>query len=436
VVVVFLVAVLMFGGSGGYTVSADFQNASQLVNGNLVEVGGRQVGKVTAISLEPNGLARVKFTVDGDFSPLHEGTKAVIRSNSLSGIANRYISLQLGPTDADPIGSGGKIPAAETQSAVDLDQIFNTLDPQTRRGLQQLIRGSAQQLDGKGNLANESLKYLAPALSTTSQVTSELAADQVVFQKFVTDTSGLVSTIASRSNDLSDLVANANATTRAIGDENQSLSQGLAVLPSTLQNGTKTFADLSTTLDTLDVLVNESKPATKRLAPFLAQLRPLLRDADPTIRDLRNLIRTPGANNDLIELLTKQPKLTSLAKADFPNTIKALQKGQPVISYIRPYAPDFTGWIMRFAEVASPYDANGHYARVEPVFNAFQYTRNSNGSFLTAIPTSDRLNGLQTKKGSRCPGAATQPAPDGSNPFLDMGQLTPGCDPNSVLPGP
>ncbi len=436
-VVVFLVAVLMFGGSGGYTVSADFQNASQLVNGNLVEVGGRQVGKVTAISLEPNGLARVKFTVDGDFSPLHEGTKAVIRSNSLSGIANRYISLQLGPTDADPIRSGGKIAATETQSAVDLDQIFNTLDPKTRRGLQQLIRGSSQQLDGKGNLANESLKYLAPALSTTSQVTSELAADQVEFQKFVTDTSGLVSTIASRSNDLTDLVANANATTRAIGDENQSLSQGLAVLPSTLQNGTKTFADLSTTLDTLDVLVNESKPATKRLAPFLAQLRPLIRDADPTIRDLRNLIRTPGANNDLIELLTKQPKLTSLAKADFPNTIKALQKGQPVISYIRPYAPDFTGWIMRFAEVASPYDANGHYARVEPVFNAFQYTRNSNGSFLTAIPTSDRLNGLQTKKGARCPGAATQPAPDGSNPFLDLGQLTPGgCDPTAVLPGP
>ena len=208
------------------------------------------------------------------------------------------------------------------------------------------------------------------------------------------------------------------------------------MLPSTLQNGTKTFADLRTTLDTLDVLVNESKPATKRLAPFLAQLRPLIRDADPTIRDLRNLIRTPGANNDLIELLTKQPKLTSLAKADFPNTIKALQKGQPVISYIRPYAPDFTGWIMRFAEVASPYDANGHYARVEPVFNAFQYTRNSNGSFLTAIPTSDRLNGLQTKKGSRCPGAATQPAPDGSNPFLDLGQLTPGLRPDLGAPRP
>ena len=45
-VAVFLVALLMFGGGSGYTVSADFQNASQLVNGNLVEVGGRQVGKV------------------------------------------------------------------------------------------------------------------------------------------------------------------------------------------------------------------------------------------------------------------------------------------------------------------------------------------------------------------------------------------------------
>jgi phospholipid/cholesterol/gamma-HCH transport system substrate-binding protein len=436
-VVVFLVALLMFGGSGGYEVSADFQSASNLVKGNLVDVGGRQVGKVTDISLEPNGLARVKFTVDGDFSPLHEGTKATIRVNSLSGIANRYISLQLGPSDADPIHKGGTIPAGQTQSAVDLDQLFNTLDPKTRKGLQDVIRGSAAQLNGKGNQANESLKYLAPALSTTSQLTAELAGDQVEFQRFVTDTSGLVTTIAGRSNDLTDLVSNANATTRAIGDENTSLSQALAVLPATLQNGTKTFAGLRATLDDLDVLVNESKPATKRLAEFLSRLRPLIRDANPTIKNLSSLIRTPGANNDLIELLGKQPKLTSLARSDFPNTIKAFQKGQPVISYIRPYAPDFTGWIMRFAEVASPYDANGHYARVEPVFNAFKYTRNSSGSFLTAIPTSERLTGLETKKGARCPGAATQPAPDGSNPFLDLGQLTPGgCDPTAVLPGP
>jgi phospholipid/cholesterol/gamma-HCH transport system substrate-binding protein len=434
VAAVVLVALLMFGGGGSYQVTAEFESASQLVNGNLVEIGGRQVGKVTDISLAPNGLARVKFTVDGNFAPVHKGTQAVVRSNSLSGIANRYVSLTLGPTDEDPIPDGGTIGTSQTQSAVDLDQIFNTLDSRTRRGLQDIIRGSAANLQGKGKQANQSLRYLAPALSSTSQLTAELAGDQVEFQKFVTDTSGVVTTLASRSTDLSELVANANATTRAIGDENVSLSQALGVLPSTLQRGTKTFADLRVTLNDLDTLVNVSKPATKKLAPFFAQLRPLLREADPTIRDLRQLVRANGSNNDLIDLLGKQPRVSSLAKQDFPRTIKALQKAQPVVNYIRPYAPELTGWLTKFAESASPYDGNGHYARVEPMFNAFTFSKNSNGSYLTAIPNDQRLAGLQTRKSNRCPGGATQPSPDGSSPFLDLSQL--GCDPSSVPPGP
>jgi phospholipid/cholesterol/gamma-HCH transport system substrate-binding protein len=429
-----LVALLMFGGGNGYTITAEFQSSSQLVKGNLVEIGGRQVGKVEDISLAPNGLARVKFSVDGAFAPVHEGTQATIRVNSLSGIANRYIALALGPSEENPIPDGGTISATRTQSAVDLDALFNSLDTGTRHGLQQIIRGSAANLDGKGTQANQSLKYLAPALSTTSQLTAELAGDQAEFNRFVTDTSGVVTTLASRSTDLSELVANANSFTRAIGDENSSLSQALGVLPATLQNGTKTFHDLRGTLDDLDVLVNESKPATKKLAPFFAQLRPLLRDADPTIRDLRQLVRANGSNNDLIDLLTRQPKLTNLAKQDFPRAIQALRKGQPVVNYIRPYSPELTGWLTRYAESASPYDGNGHYARVQPVFNKFTFSKNSSGSFLTAIPDDQRLANLQKSKSNRCPGAATQPSPDGSSPFLDLSQL--GCDPSASPPGP
>jgi phospholipid/cholesterol/gamma-HCH transport system substrate-binding protein len=433
IVAVAVVAVLLFGGGGGYYVRLEFQNASQLVKGNLAEVGGTQVGKVEDISLAPNGLAVVKIGVGGDFAPLHQGTTATIRANSLSGIANRYVSLQPGPNSADKIAKGATIPADDTTTTVDLDQIFNTLDPATRHGLQQLIRGSATQLKGKGHLANSSLHYLAPALSTSSLVAQELARDQVEFQKFVTDTSGVVTTIASRRNDLSQLVGNANATMRAIGSENVSLAQALGILPATLRQANTTFVDLNSTLDDLDTLVNVSKPATKRLAPFLRQLRPLVRDATPTITDLRHLIRTKGPDNDLIELLTKQPRLASLAKADFPRTIKALQKGQPVVDYLRPFAPDFTGWLTKFAEGAANYDANGHYARIQPMFNAFSLTDNAAGSFLTAAPTSQRLAGLQTDKQQRCPGGATQPAPDGSNPYREP-QTT--CDPTTVPPGP
>jgi phospholipid/cholesterol/gamma-HCH transport system substrate-binding protein len=429
-----IVAVLLFGGGDKYEVTAQFQNASQLVKGNLVEVGGRGVGKVEDISLADNGLAVVKMSVNGDLAPLHEGTTATIRVNSLSGIANRYVALQPAPTGGTPeIKDGGEIQVDQTQSAVDLDQIFNTLDPKTRRGLQQLIRGSAQQLQGKGTLANQSLRYLAPALSTSSQVAQELTRDQVEFQRFVTDTAGAVTTIASRRDDLSQLIGNANATTGAIGSEQASFDQALAILPQTLRQANTTFINLNSTLDDLDTLVNASKPATKNLAPFFRALRPLIQDATPTITDLRLLILRSGPNNDLVNLLQKQPKLTSLAKSDFPRTIKALQKGQPVVEYFRPYAPDFTGWLTKFAEGASPYDANGHYARIQPVFGAFTLTDTPDGSFLTAQPGADRLNGFQTHKQEKCPGGATQPAPDGSNPYREP-QTT--CDPTTTPPGP
>jgi phospholipid/cholesterol/gamma-HCH transport system substrate-binding protein len=434
VATVVIVAALMFGGGNGYEVTAEFQNASQLVKGNLVEIGGQPVGKVKDISLEQNGLAAVKFSVSDDFAPLHDGSAATIRANSLSGIANRYVSLQPGPdTGADPIPSGGTIRADDTTSAVDLDQIFNTLDPATRRGLQQLIRGSATQLRGKGKLANASLHYLSPALSTSSRLTQELARDQVEFGRFVTDTAGAVTTIAQRRDDLSQLVGNANATTRAIGDENVSLNQALRVLPATLRQANSTFVDLGSTLDDLDALVSAAKPATRRLTPFLRQLRPLVRDANPTIRDLRLLIREPGANNDLIALLTKEPRLASLARADFPRTIRALQKGQPVVEYLRPYAPDFTGWLTKFAEGAANYDANGHFARIQPIFNAFTLTDTPSGAFLTAAPPSQRLSGFQTHRQQRCPGGATQPPPDGSAPYVEP-QTT--CDPTTTPPGP
>lgn len=432
IVAVAIVAVLLFGGGNGYYVRVQFQNASQLVNGNLVEVGGTQVGKVEDISLAQNGLAVVKISVNGDFAPLHKGTTATIRVNSLSGIANRYVSLQPGPNSADQIAKGATITTNETTSAVDLDQIFNTLNPATRRGLQQIIQGSATQLRGKGLQANQSLKYLSPTLSTSSLVAQELAGDQVQFQRFVRDTSGVVTTIASRSSDLSSLVGNANATTRAIGDENVSLAEALGILPQTLRQANTTFVNLNATLNDLDRLVNASKPATKQLAPFLKDLRPLVEQATPTIEDLQKLIVLPGPNNDLVDLLNKQPKLANLAKADFPRTIKALQKGQPVVDYLRPYAPDFTGWLTKFAEGAANFDANGHFARIMPMFNAFSNTDTPAGPVLTYNPT-QRLQGFQTHQQQRCPGGATQPAPDGSNPYREP-QTT--CDPSTVPPGP
>jgi phospholipid/cholesterol/gamma-HCH transport system substrate-binding protein len=431
VAAVAIVAILLFTGGSSYTVKVQFQNAGQLVKGNQVQVGGRPIGTVSKISLTETGLAEIEITID-ELSPLHEGTTAVIRSTSLSGIANRYVALSLGPQSAKKIDSGGFIRADRTTAPVDLDQLFNTLDAPTRKGLQNIIQGSAAQYGGKVEEANQSIRYFNPALSTSSALLRELVRDKVVFEKFVSDTADVVTDLADRRSDLTQLVGNANATAGAIASENAALARTLDLLPNTMREANTTFVNLRSTLDDLDVLVDESKPATKDLARFLRVLRPLVRDSRPTIRDLRLLVKRDGPGNDLTDLTLKTPRLANLTDTAFPRSIKALQKTQPVLEYARPYAPDFAGWLTKFGQSASTYDANGHYARIQPLFNAFQFNATPSGPVLTPN-TGSRLQGLETGQNQRCPGGAMQPPPDGSAPYLETPDFA--CDPEAA-PGP
>jgi phospholipid/cholesterol/gamma-HCH transport system substrate-binding protein len=436
VAVAVLVGFLMLAGSDKYTVKATFQTAGQLVKGNEVQVGGKPVGKITSIDLTDDGQAEVGMEIDSAFEPLHDGTRATVRVGSLSGIAGRYVALSPGPNDGEAIDDGGQIAADDTTTPVDLDQLFNTLDPKTRKGLQQIIQGGATQYGGAAQKANEAARYFNPALSTTSRLTSELVRDDAKLEGFIVDTASVVGAIAERRDDLTNLVSNANTTARAIGDENAALARALGLLPPTLRKANTTFVNLRAALGDLDTLVAESKPATKDLAPFFRALRPLVQDAEPTIADLRFLIRKRGPDNDLIELTRKQPRLNKLASIAFPRSIKALQKSQPVIEYIRPYSPEFAGWLTKFGQGAANYDAHGHFARIQPMFNPFSLTSAPLlGQVLTPAQEGTRLQGLETTQHFRCPGGATQPPPDGSAPWRDTdGDLE--CDPDTVPPGP
>jgi phospholipid/cholesterol/gamma-HCH transport system substrate-binding protein len=426
---------LLFRGGGGTEYTLLFENAGQLVPDNDVQVGGRRVGSVSSIELTDDNQAAVKVRVEEPFAPLREGTKATIRLTSLSGIANRYIALEPAPEDAEELPDGATLTTASTTPVVDLDQIFNTLDERTRGDLQDVVKGFAAQYAGKGAEAGEAAEYFNPLLSTSRRLVGEVTEDEDNLTRFIVDSSRLVTALAEKRDDLAALVGNTNATAQAIGAENVALGRALGLLPTTLRRANTTFVNLRATLDDLDVLVAESKPATRELAPFLRELRPLVADSRPTIRDLRTLVRRGGPDNDLTEATRKMPALQRVATPAFRDGREALQKAQPVLEFLRPYAPDVTGWLRDFGQGAANYDANGHYARIQPIFNAFNFDDNAAGGVLTPIPPSQRFDGLETNQLRRCPGGASQPAADGSAPWRDAsGTLD--CDPNQVPPGP
>jgi phospholipid/cholesterol/gamma-HCH transport system substrate-binding protein len=431
-----LLIVVLTGGGNTHTYSMEFQNAGQLVKDDDVQVGGRRIGSIRKIELTSDNQAKVEIEVQEPYAPLHEGTKGIIRATSLSGVANRYIALTPGPQSNRKLDDRATLTQDSTTTIVDLDQLFNTLDAPTRKNLQTVIQSFATQYRGKSAQAGRAAEYFNPALSTSRRLFDELTSNELVLTKFLVNSSRTVSALADKRNDISSSISNTNQTASAIAAESQSLSQALNVLPTTLKKANTTFVNLRSTLDDLDVLVDASKPATKNLAPFLRELRPLVRDARPTIAELRVLLHRNGADNDLVDATRKLPAFEKKARPALSASTAALKRAQPVLEFLRPYTPDFVGWLRDFGEGANTYDANGHYARIMPMTGAYAFTDNPTGGSLVEQPIQDRLNQLLRGQMERCPGAATQPAPDGSNPYKPADFPADGCKPEQVPPGP
>jgi phospholipid/cholesterol/gamma-HCH transport system substrate-binding protein len=439
VAAIVVVAILLFSkGGGGYTVDAYFINAGQLVKGDLVQAGGAPIGSVNDIALTDNGIAKIKLEIDGDFAPLRRGTKATVRQASLSGIANRYVDLTMPPGDKSntpTIPSGGAIEVSNTTTAVDLDQLFNTLDPRTRKSLQVFFKGSADQFRGKEQQQRIAYKYLNPALSTSSRLFNELDRDQPRLERFLVDSASLVTNLAQKRDDLAALIGNLNGTLRALGNQRAALASSISQLPGFMRQANTTFVDLRSALNDVDPLVNASKPVAPKLNRVLQQLRPFANDARPTVRDLSRIVFQPGPNNDLYNLEQTFPPVAQTAldtksrsinfgggakplgtvRGAFPEISQALTGSAPIMAFSRPYTPELMGWFDDFS-TSGVLDAAGSLSRAYTVFNALSFT----GNVPSVIPLNERLQnldrgGARIKQYKRCPGGAEVRALDGSN---------------------
>ena len=97
VAAVALLALAMFGGADGYRVNGGLRERRPARQRQPGARGRRGRRHDPDIELNDAAQAVVTMEIDDEFAPLHEGTQATIRATSLSGIANRYVSLQPGP---------------------------------------------------------------------------------------------------------------------------------------------------------------------------------------------------------------------------------------------------------------------------------------------------------------------------------------------------
>jgi len=440
-----LVALLLFGSGGDtYALKARFINAGQLVKGNLVELGGVQIGQVTDFKITDDGEAEVEFEVNDDYAPLPTGSRLLIRPGSLSSVANRFIEVHL-PSASESDAAAGKqemledgavIGSDRTTSVVEIDTFFSMFDKKTRESIQGFFRGGRRQYAGVGDDANRGLPYLKTNLSAASRLFRELTYDPPVLERFVQDSSRLVTALAEKEGELSPLVNHLNRTTRALGSEKEALAELVSRLPNFMRTANSTYVNLRAALDDVDPLVEASKPVARKLGPYLDELRPFANEAVPTVRDLARLTGSPGPGNDLLELNRTYPPLADIAvdteerqidfgtgpvdlgrkRGSFPEAAEAFRDSAPIVAQGRPYTPDFLAWFDDFSQTGA-YDALGSFSRSQTYFNMFTV---SDGGL---IPREDQgtafeeLANLHQYK--RCPGAAEAPAPDGSNVWSD-----------------
>ena len=254
--VVLIVAYLLFAGGGGTTYKLLFAEANQLVRGDQVQVGGVPVGSIKDIVLTKDYKALITIHVDSSLTPLHEGTTAQVRVPSLTSVANRYIALTPGPNNAPALPAGSTLPTTATHGIVDLDQLFDIFNPQTRRGAaggapglgrtvrrdKPRLRAVGQVLQPVAGLRRPHLRRARPATRRRSRASS--------WNRPRRSRRSATTAKASRASSKTP-----NKTFQAVGTQQAHLQRRrLHELPVTLRQGNKTFAALPPTLDALTQL--------------------------------------------------------------------------------------------------------------------------------------------------------------------------------------
>jgi phospholipid/cholesterol/gamma-HCH transport system substrate-binding protein len=291
-----------------FTVHMVVPSANSLSPNDLVRVAGVNVGKVSSISsVAGKQAAEVTMTISSNGLPLHSNATFTIRPRTfLEG--NFFVDVSPGSPSAPTVSSGHTFPIQQVNEPVQLDQILDTLQANTRSNLQTLLQEYGYAVKTAGPSFDQSINYWLPAYEYSAIVEHDLLGLQPHDLSDAIYEQGTVSgAFDAHPQNLESLITNFNTTAAAFARENVSLQDAVADLPKTLSAATPAFNALNTAFPPLRELartlipgVQSSGPAIDASLPFINQLRLLVQPSE-----LR------GLTNDLKYTVPSLAKLTS-----------------------------------------------------------------------------------------------------------------------------
>ena len=281
-------------GKSYYTVKAEFASASAVVagQGQSVDVAGVTVGQVGGVQLQ-GGRAVVTMNIYKKYAPIYRDATVLLRPRT--PLKDMYLSLDPGTQEAGAVPGGATLPVANTAPDIDIDQLLNSLDADTRDYLLLLLSGGAQAFHDPGAQGatpspdavadlRGTFKRFAPLNRDTQTFTKLLAERQQNISRSIHNLQLVSRSVGSVTGQLTSLIDSSNTNFSAISSQDANLQAALTLLPGTLSQATQT-------LGKVQAFSNQSATTLHALVPFARAFGPALQAAQPLFRETTPVIK-------------------------------------------------------------------------------------------------------------------------------------------------
>jgi len=389
---------LSFGGPiplkpKGYQFKVAFPEATQLGLEADVRVAGVSVGKVRDKQLDPKHANRTVATIEVDrkYAPIAKDARAILRQKTLLG--ETYVELTPGDRRrAGAVPDGGFLADGRVAKTVELDEIFQALDPKTRKAFQGWQQDLSKAVAGRGQDLNDALGNLPAFADDANDLLTVLDGQAEQVSGLVRGTGQVFGALTQDEGQLHNLVVNAGDTFDATSRQQEALAQTFKIFPTFLDESKATFQRL--------------ERFSKDTDPLVQDLRPAARDLTPTLRDVRALAP------DLRTLFVNLDPLITASKTGLPALRDTLTEAKPLLGQVQPFLEQLNPvlqWLEYHQLTTSDFIYNGAAALADTTSTV---TDQEMGHYLRQFgPTGAETVGMypQRPKASR---GNSYPAPD------------------------
>ena len=224
-----------------YDLKAQIPSGNKLVKGNEVRVGGFRVGVVDEIKpviVDGRSVAEISMKLDKTVDPLAKDTRLKVRPRSALGL--KYVEITPGKSD-DAFATGDRMPLSQATEGLELEDVFSTLDPETRRNSQLALEGFGDAFSGRGQSLNSTIQALNPLFASLTPVMQNLNDPDTQLDQFFLQLGRTSAQVAPVARIQADLFGKMADTFAAIGQDELALQQTIEKSPPTIDTAIRSF---------------------------------------------------------------------------------------------------------------------------------------------------------------------------------------------------